>query len=365
MRINKQNILYDIIIILILYSTLFSVVFGILNLEIPGYLFSMIITIPLSVLLINRKIYIRNIFFKILYYLFFCWIYIGSLYSISVIASKEIILNILYTIIVPSIIIGLSFDSVEDKYLQYSNLELKLDKSSKYFTIIFLIFILFFKETQKNRIILPGLENPIWITRFIGFLSLTLFYNWKKNFHNKFLFLLSLILMILVGSRTPFIALIFCVFIINLKQSDLWKNLLFLFVGLLAILGFSIIFSDSYLFDGGNASFIQRVNFFNLIKESDFNYWLGEGTGSYGLYFNGIDEVDYPHNIFLEVFFENGLIGIGLLLLLIVSFIVNYKPKLINYCVIFFFLNSLMSGNINGNNLLFLCLFVSIHFNKK
>lgn len=365
MRINKQNILYDIIIILILYSTLFSVVFGILNLEIPGYLFSMIITIPLTALLFNRKFYIRDIFFIILFYLFFCWIYIGSLYSISVVASKEIIINILYTIIAPSIIIGISFDSIEDKDLKYFKLEEKLDKSSKYFTIIFLILVFFFNETQNNRIILPGLENPIWLTRFIGLLSLILFYNWKKSFYNKLLFLLSLILMILIGSRTPFIALAFCVFIINLKQSALWKNLLFLFFALLAILVFSIIFSDSYLFDGGNASFIQRVNFFNLIKESNFNYWLGEGTGAYGIYFNGIDEVAYPHNIFLEVFFENGLIGIGLLILLIISFIVNYKPKLINYCVIFFFLNSLMSGNINGNNLLFLCLFVSIHFNKK
>lgn len=360
MKVNTQNVLSYIIILLIFYPTFFSVVFGIFNLDIPSYLFSMIITLPLLFLLINRKIYITNFFPKVLFYLFFCWIYIGSLYSISVIASKEIILNITYTIIAPTLIIGLSFDFVKDKKFQIHNLEEKLVRNSKYLAIIFLFFILLFKEIQNDRIVLPGLENPIWLTRFIGFLSLILFYNWKKNLHNKLLFIICLIMMVFVGSRTPFIALLICIFIINLKQNALWKNLLFLIVGLLTILGFSLIFSDSYLFQGGIASYIHRVNFFNLIKESNFNYLLGEGTGSYGIYFKGIDEVAYPHNIFLEVFFENGLIGVTLLILLIVYFIINYRPMLINICVIFFFLNSLMSGNINGNNLLYICLFISI-----
>jgi O-antigen ligase len=40
---------------------------------------------------------------------------------------------------------------------------------------------------------------------------------------------------------------------------------------------------------------------------------VGHGTGDYGYFASGHDERAYPHNVLLEVAYENGLIGVVLL----------------------------------------------------
>jgi O-antigen ligase len=50
---------------------------------------------------------------------------------------------------------------------------------------------------------------------------------------------------------------------------------------------------------------------------------FGYGTGSYGILFEGSEERIYPHNIFLELLIENGIIGFSIFLLFIAVLIVS------------------------------------------
>jgi O-antigen ligase len=45
------------------------------------------------------------------------------------------------------------------------------------------------------------------------------------------------------------------------------------------------------------------------------NLWLGQGVGSWSVFYYGKDARGYPHNLFLETTFEEGMVGEVLLLL--------------------------------------------------
>ena len=56
----------------------------------------------------------------------------------------------------------------------------------------------------------------------------------------------------------------------------------------------------------------SRFEYFSFaiegIFDSVFSILFGHGIGSFGYLFNGIDEKDFPHNIFLEAWFEMGIL---------------------------------------------------------
>jgi O-antigen ligase len=57
------------------------------------------------------------------------------------------------------------------------------------------------------------------------------------------------------------------------------------------------------------------------IKSIYENPLLGIGFGSFGLYYANTDERNYPHNMFLEILCETGLIGFLLLLFLVFNYL--------------------------------------------
>ena len=69
--------------------------------------------------------------------------------------------------------------------------------------------------------------------------------------------------------------------------------------------------------EGGGDSAYSRVLYsqFAIAKINERPFW-GYGIGSFGFEYTNIDELDYPHNIFLEVWFELGFVPIILFLLL-------------------------------------------------
>lgn len=88
-------------------------------------------------------------------------------------------------------------------------------------------------------------------------------------------------------------------------------------------------------------------------KES---YLFGNGTGSFAI---KMPEYIYPHNIFAEIFMENGLLGLTILFIIILypftsiikksSFRIEEKAQLVNETLLIMYLFSLYTAQISGD----------------
>ncbi|WP_316817962.1 hypothetical protein [Pedobacter nyackensis] len=174
---------------------------------------------------------------------------------------------------------------------------------------------------------------------------------------------IALVLLFGGGSRGPALSVVIVFFI---KQSYLIskRQLFLLLAGIACIIVIGFVFIGGYMFETNFYSLYARLNLFELFFDVDFDYLKGAGIGSYSLFFFGEDVMYYPHNVFLELLFENGLIGVFLFCLVLFLFLKSFKPNIINFLCIYFFLASLVSGDIPGNNNLFILLFISVYANK-
>lgn len=226
-------------------------------------------------------------------------------------------------------------------------------------------------------------------TLSVGFVVLfTLFLNEKNSKIHNFILTISVIIvafsLLSSGSRMPILSTIvtFSLLIIYLLIDGkiiLFKPKNYLFpiisgivLSLVFILGLwkgyfnTTIYRFSVLIENGGASALTRLEHYN----SAISMWLnkpilGYGFASYGdLYFNG--KHAYPHNLFLEILAELGLVGFILLILLFILLFIEIvkliKVKSIRNNYIFIgiisglivvFFNSMTSGDINGNRILF------------
>jgi len=122
------------------------------------------------------------------------------------------------------------------------------------------------------------------------------------------------------------------------------------------------------LFSERGSSVVQRLDYWNsaINLGSSSPIW-GIGTGGFGVAYYGQDIRAYPHDLLLEVWSENGLIGLLVLLAMLVITLGRQLARLpglragrqkliIRYLVVlgcFMLLNALVSGNINDNRILF------------
>ena len=91
------------------------------------------------------------------------------------------------------------------------------------------------------------------------------------------------------------------------------------------------------------------------IFDSVFTFIFGNGIGSFGIIVKGKDVKAYPHNIFMESWFELGIIGLVLvLILLLVPLLIKYHNIVFQLCALYIFLNYLKSGTLDGARVLFL-----------
>ncbi|KGR73978.1 O-antigen ligase family protein [Ureibacillus sinduriensis] len=139
---------------------------------------------------------------------------------------------------------------------------------------------------------------------------------------------------------------------------------------------FEVLFSN----EGGESTEARMERFITA-----FEIWgdypiFGGGIGSFGMLYHGYEYSDYPHNIFLEFLSEQGLIGFMvfclLFLLVIYRGLIIYRKKqkemdtvqlVLVCCFVYYFFNALVSGDINGNRMLFTLLAiiaVSPYLNK-
>lgn len=199
-----------------------------------------------------------------------------------------------------------------------------------------------------------GAGEPIVAGRIGGLVILySLFvFNDKKILFSIILFLLGLISIFLSGTRTVILTIILASFayIITYDNNRAIRNLF----AIIAALGFSIwlilhfkIIDESLtnrllgvFYTKEGYSSVERFDQFKLayrlFLEKPF---FGHGTGAFAYYWSGFDQRDYPHNLFLELLLEYGIIGTTLFSTLLVLF---YKIlKKIKYSYYYPFLYSL------------------------
>ena len=174
-------------------------------------------------------------------------------------------------------------------------------------------------------------------------------------------------MMIALGGRGP---VLFFVSILLLRYLYIFNRNRILVISLLGLVIPLFFFLDlsnyslfdrlirrySLLFDSFTDGTSKRVKHLtHSLDQIEEHPITGLGLGGYGKSFYNFDIFSYPHNIFLEVGSEVGLIAMSLLLLLIwssVKFVLKKRlsssTHLIWLIFIFFFLNSMKSGGLDS-----------------
>lgn len=370
MYIIKQQFLFNFLFVLIvLLPNIFSVLFSALGIAIPSYLFAIILSILILLVLIIGSCNYRFGEIKKTKYIiiFFCILLFSMTYTESVIASKMKFIFIVYNTIIPIFIFALFFLLSKKKDIDLYYLEKNILKIS--YMLIWFSFFAFILGLKENlfdtRWTLKGINNPIWFSRFIGMLLLIIIYCEKKKNRKSLIYLISILMSLFLlfkgGSRGPLLGIIIII-LIWLSYVVSKKKLLLYFSLIFVLLLFGFVFVKGRLFTSDTFSIMARLDFTTLFTNDNLNFVKGNGFGSFGIKLYGIDdEIMYPHNIFLELLFENGFIGIISFSIIIWQFIKSFKPNIISLLVVYFLFNCQLSGDISSNNNLFILIFISIY----
>ena len=357
--------------------------FHVMNIGIPmGLIFILSVFYSFNI----KQIFDNNIY--ILYFLLFItYLYVGTFYSNAPNYGQSKTLGLFMFILIAAL---------SGKYIVlYFDLFLKFNLI---FFIFFIIIYITFYGSFGN--VLKGLSQEargemggdvfgvISTSRYVGFNLISLFFLFPRFNMNivyktiifSILFLVGLFIMILFGSKGPILALIIAplIFVLLHKRTGPKKT----FILFIALIGISLLllfpeiflelipqkyqayFQDRF-FDyetyasGGRPSLYQLA-----ISDIDQKSLLfGKGTGNYAYLYTRSDTKIYPHNILIELIYENGLIG---LILFFGLFRYMYsKTKLTNYfvnksCLViyvyYFLFNAQVSGDISNNFALFIFL---------
>lgn len=223
----------------------------------------------------------------------------------------------------------------------------------------------------------------------LGINIIVLFTSKKTIFNNKttsnLLLLLSVVLMFLLGARGPMLFTFFCIIIYLILQAykklknnfvtiPKFKfsrtNTIYIVTSVLLVLTTIITFQEEVfvllrrsmvrldLILGSNSTGemggsvnvrIEQISLsFNLIFSNVYNFFFGYGIGSYGILENGVDGRAYPHNVFLEIWVELGLVGLILLMAFLINIITkkNTNQFIHGVLILYLILNMLKSNSI-------------------
>lgn len=116
--------------------------------------------------------------------------------------------------------------------------------------------------------------------------------------------------------------------------------------------------------DSTNGSAGARLEFYDAtIAAIPDDLLLGHGVGSWSVFYYGRDERGYPHNLFLEIAFEQGLLGLGTWFLFFAvlgaSFMELQRQTdsqflVLGIVILYSILISMFSGDLDDNRLIWL-----------
>lgn len=267
----------------------------------------------------------------------------------------------------------------------------KYKRILRFFRITFLLslviaFHVFYQYLQNSRIFL-GTPTYLGISRFLS-LGLVIAFANILNSSKRVVSILSFFFILLqsmgiliLGGRGPLISLlIWIVFLLLINTNK--RSFASLKVLVILIIVFTIIFlliQNNY-FESRTLNRISLITRSNNMGES-FNTRLyyykeslslfsekpffGHGIGSWGVKVLNLDLRAYPHNIFLEIIVEMGLIGLLAFAALLVFFVKNalylYKTNTligtaISGIFLVMFINAMFSADLAGNRLFYFSL---------
>jgi hypothetical protein len=366
--IKKTDVFNYLFTVIIFLPVIFSFFFRITGIPIPSYLVAILFSAAGLFFTINNLFSVSISWLKFYLFIFFIWILSSIFYTPSLFASKVKFVEIIYNTILPILIFEFFFISSKNKEIKFQYFDRYILRYS-YFLLWFLLisFLLYKQSDISGRYTIPGIDNAIWFSRFIGMLVLIVICNDKPNFKNLGLYLLTIMIGFFLlfegGSRGPVLSVLI-VFLIKQSYFISKKKLLLMIAGMILFLLVGFIFIGGYLFETDFYSLYARFDLFNALYDFDIKFIKGFGIGSFSILILGEDITYYPHNIFLELFFENGLIGLLLFIIILYLFFRSFKPNVINLLCVYFLIASLVSGDLPGNNNLFILLYISIYANE-
>jgi O-antigen ligase len=235
--------------------------------------------------------------------------------------------------------------------------------------LIFLSFLLYndlfnlVKMSDEDQLNLFFTTLPTYLD-FGAFIAISFILLINNNSIFSIIFkLIIFYFLIILGGRGPLLTLIFIVFINFLFNNrklvtvGYFKYLFFLVVGVALYIYFDLTFIDFERLNvfknyGDDESVSGRFVFVQRCLEGFMDKpILGNGIGSTGVLISGQDIVLYPHNLFVEVLSEFGLIGFFLYLSIFLFFLwiviikkvsAEYLPFL--FIVLYLFSQDMKSG---------------------
>jgi len=247
--------------------------------------------------------------------------------------------------------------------------------------------LLYSSYSFSNRLVY-GNVNPIWIARMLGLSSLICIIKFIINNKSNKIYLLFatvfIVEIIFTGSRGPLLSMIIAIlfYILSSKQYFSKKIIKLVLMGLLlliVIISFvplDIINARFTNLDLENQSFQARISFMRLgIEAFADKPLLGQGLGGYSMYAFHTDERVYPHNLIVETLSEFGLLGFIMLIIGACTFVTSLKTirkSNENYILlifvsifVYYFTNSMFSGDFTGNIEVFISFAILINIKSK
>jgi hypothetical protein len=230
-----------------------------------------------------------------------------------------------------------------------------------------------------------GSLNPIWISRLV--LEAVMLSALVLRVGKTKLFLLILFCLPVIyssGSKGPILACAFAWFLHNFKwkeKSGLKIALIILLLVPVGFIGYRVLTSLD-----PNSYFVQRFmrvvpdeSADEIVEESRAVVWpqtvqkisdegiipllFGNGIGNYPRFYYGyfMNDRVYPHNFFLEMIVEQGLL-FSLFVLIAIIYFYRRSKNSFKYLFLYFFLNAMFSGDIILNERVFFYLsFAAMH----
>jgi len=260
--------------------------------------------------------------------------------------------------------------------LSIQNLNYNILKKVLIFIVVPITLIFYTINFTYNNIFFNSLVkfNYLLIGFHLGVLIILLF---TTEFRNKY-FKYFIILLLLISSARGSIIFIFIILLIlffkNYKKINIrympkkiiyypfiFFSIIFIIYNYFEFYFQRTIFRFSNFATGIDNSSLQRLNFMKFAFHESFeniSYFLwGHGFGSFGVFYFHIDERSYPHNLFIELFFELGIIGLFLFLFIIFYNLRFFKiNNFFSLLLVFSLFNSMKSGNFSDQWIMFLSL---------
>lgn len=316
-----------------------------------------------------------------LFFLFIALALVSLLYSPSTYYANEKIIKLIG-------MTGWSFIGAFLIFRDKKSLKKFMDAS---LVITFFLSAFFLYEFATNPYGIVGTENYLPKARIAGIsalLFLTRFlFSEKRSKRSSIIslagFLITFSVLVSTGARTPIFSILIIILIMSFGLVKIGKGktiyytktiIPFIFLVFISILSLIYLYSAGFLEtsirritlllgnDGYSTGRYERYEIaLKSWSDSLTNFIGGEGIGSFAIIYKGIDTTDYPHNIFVELIAEFGVLGlllvVSLLLVAVWRFYSNktndllYKQVLL--LTIFIFINANIAGDINDNRMLF------------